>query len=92
MYSSFLLLNHCYICVHWASFFMHPPLEDVVETSANVVEAQAVPLCATQILSALKLRCTMGAALGAGSNSTAIGKEIKEPWAPGFGEYKQNNF
>lgn len=30
---------------------MHTPLEDDVETSANVVQAQAVPLCATGILS-----------------------------------------
>lgn len=30
---------------------MHTPLEDDVETSANVVQAQAVPLCATRILS-----------------------------------------
>lgn len=35
----------------WALFVMHTPLEDDVETSANVVQAQAVPLCATGILS-----------------------------------------
>lgn len=82
--ATFVFTGLCFSCT--------PPLEDVVETSANVVEAQVVPLCATQILSALKLRCRMGAALHAGSNSTAIGKEIKEPWASGFKEYKQNNF
>lgn len=48
---SFFLLNNLCICVHGALFAMHTPLEDDVETSANVVQAQAVPLCATGILS-----------------------------------------
>lgn len=71
MYSSFLLLNHHYICVHWALFSMHSPLEDDVETSASakVVQAQVVPQCATETLSALKLRCRIGAGLGAGTTS-----------------------
>lgn len=52
---------------------MHPLLDDV-ETSANVIEAQAGALCATEILSAFELRCRMHAALGARSTSIAIGK------------------
>lgn len=71
---------------------MHPSLEDDVKTSANVVQAQAVPLCDAEILSALELRQRMGAALGAGSTSVAFGKESKEPRASGFREYRQNNF
>lgn len=49
-------------------------LLDDVEASVNVIEAQAVPLCAAEILSAPELRCRMHAALSARSTSIAIGK------------------
>lgn len=55
---------------------MHPSLEDDVETSADVAQIQAaVPLCDTEIISALEVTCRVGAAPGAASTSVAIGKE-----------------
>lgn len=54
---------------------MHPSLGDDVETSADVAQVQAVPLCDAEIISALEVTCRMAAALAAGNTSVAIGKE-----------------